>query len=288
MGENGLVDAGETTPDSGEINFDYSDTSGNGSFNFVSSDSDGDGCSDVIEAGFMDGNGDDYLGDTPPTVDSDGIVINASDGYELPNGDYLIYAPIIINTQPMDTSVCDGSDIQISIDTNTIDAIFWELSTNNGVSWVPLNDGGNYTNTKTSHLSLINMTASFSGNLYRAVLSKNGNTCGLISEEVVLTVEPLPIVTASVTLKQCDNNTDGFSPFNLNEANEKISSNYLNETFTFYETLADAQNNLNQIPNPNAYTNKTVNTDQIWDKRTKFNAERNTKKVMVYDVSLSA
>lgn len=268
VGDNGLADAGETAPDSGEINFNYSDTSNNGTFNFVSSDSDSDGCSDVIEAGFSDGNGNDYLGDSTPTVDSNGLVNNASDGYQTPNGDYLINAPIIINTQPIDTPVCDGGAVQISIDTNQIDGIFWEVSTDNGNNWTSLNDGGNYANTSTPDLSLINVPTSFSGNLYRAILSKNGNACGLISEVAKLSIEPLPVVAVSVTLKQCDNDTDGFSAFNLNEANEKISTNYLNEIFTFFETLSDAQNNKNQIPDATAFTNRTVNKDQIWAKTT--------------------
>ncbi|WP_157961158.1 T9SS type B sorting domain-containing protein [Lutibacter citreus] len=50
-------------------------------------------------------------------------------------------------------------------------------------------------------------------------------------------VNPLPILkNKTVILEQCDDDeiTDGFSIFNLNEANQLISKDYLNETFEFY------------------------------------------------------
>ena len=268
VGENGLVDAGETSPDSGAINFNYSDTTGDGIFNFTNSDSDGDGCSDVIEAGFTDGNGDDFLGNSTPTVNMNGLVNNASDGYQIPNTDYLITSVIQIDVQPMDSGVCLGENIVIDISTNSIDNIYWEVSQDNGASWTTITDGTNYSNSNTNTLTISNAPLSFSNHLYRAVLEKNGNACGLISESAKLTVEPLPVVASSVTLKQCDNDTDGYSAFNLNEANAKISNNYLNETFTFYESLADAQNDINDIPDPTAFTNRTVNSDKIWARTT--------------------
>lgn len=74
----------------------------------------------------------------------------------------------------------------------------------------------------------------------------------------------LPIITTIVSLKQCDDNIDGFSVFNLTEANAKISSNFANETFTYFETATDAQNNTNPITNVTAYTNQTVSNDIIY------------------------
>ena len=79
-----------------------------------------------------------------------------------------------------------------------------------------------------------------------------------------LIVRPLPTVNAAVTLRQCDTDTDGFSLFNLNEAASIISADYLNETFVFYPTLTDAQNDTNVIANPVAYENQVVTTDTVW------------------------
>lgn len=94
------------------------------------------------------------------------------------------------------------------------------------------------------------------GYLYRVFLIKNGNTCGLYSDAAVLTTYPLPVITTPITLKQCDDDTDGISTFNLTQKNDVISTNYLNETFTYYTTLAAAnsQNNAFLIANPIVYT----------------------------------
>ena len=95
-----------------------------------------------------------------------------------------------------------------------------------------------------------------SGYKYRVFLNKNGNTCGLISSAAILTTYALPVVTTPITLKQCDDNTDGITVFNLTQKNDFISINYLNETFTYYTNLtaAQTQNNTFLIPNPIAYT----------------------------------
>jgi gliding motility-associated-like protein len=81
-----------------------------------------------------------------------------------------------------------------------------------------------------------------------------------------LIVNPLPNSAASVELKQCDDDTDGFSNFNLNEAASDISTNFSNETFVFYPTLNDAQNNTSAITTSESVTfkNRTVTSDIVW------------------------
>jgi len=79
-----------------------------------------------------------------------------------------------------------------------------------------------------------------------------------------LVVNPLPVVAPLIELRQCDTDTDGFSAFNLNEAAQEISINFMNETFIFYPTQTDAENNMNAIPNPTTYQNPTVTTDRVW------------------------
>jgi gliding motility-associated-like protein len=81
-----------------------------------------------------------------------------------------------------------------------------------------------------------------------------------------LIVDPLPIITDTVELKQCDDDTDGFSLFNLNEAATDISTNFANETFVFYPTLADAENDTNAFTAAEAliFENRTVTTDVVW------------------------
>lgn len=90
--------------------------------------------------------------------------------------------------------------------------------------------------------------------IYTRIESNDREDCydtGLFS----LIVYDMPVVTPLVELFQCDDDADGFVNFNLTEANELISANYLNETFTYYTNQADAQTAVNAIGNPIAYTN---------------------------------
>ena len=109
----------------------------------------------------------------------------------------------------------------------------------------------------------INSTAN-SQAIYVRVENKNNAVCYDASVSFNLVVNTLPIISNVAELKQCDNDTDAFSDFNLNEAQSNISSNYTNESFTFYPTLKDAENDTNSIINPSVFTNRTVTSDTVW------------------------
>jgi len=79
-----------------------------------------------------------------------------------------------------------------------------------------------------------------------------------------ITVYDLPTVTPIVELRQCDDDLDGFSSFNLNEVKTEISANSENETITYHETELDAENRSNSILNFTDYLNETINSDSIW------------------------
>ncbi len=95
-------------------------------------------------------------------------------------------------------------------------------------------------------------------------IENNNNANCYDTTSLVLRVNPLPVVTSEVTLKQCDTDTDGFIPFNLTEANILISQNHAQEVFTFYETQADAEADVSPIANVTAYTNQTVTNDVVF------------------------
>ena len=94
-----------------------------------------------------------------------------------------------------------------------------------------------------------------SGYKYKVILNKNGNKCGLVSTPATLTTYTLPVLTSPITLKQCDNDTDGISDFNLTVNNPQISTNFATETFTYFTTQAGANTNdpLVKIANPIVY-----------------------------------
>jgi gliding motility-associated-like protein len=95
-------------------------------------------------------------------------------------------------------------------------------------------------------------------NIFARLENKLNNDC-FDTTSFQLIVNPLPVVNSEVTLKQCDTDTDGITDFNLTQANQLISSNFVNETFTYYLTQAHAESGLliDQIPTPTIYTNPT-------------------------------
>lgn len=74
----------------------------------------------------------------------------------------------------------------------------------------------------------------------------------------------LPSINQNTYLKQCDDNVDGLSFFNLEEAISKITANSSVEKITFHETLLDAQNGVNPILTPTAYLNKKASSDAVY------------------------
>lgn len=88
--------------------------------------------------------------------------------------------------------------------------------------------------------------------LFVRVESKANSNC-FATTTIDLVVHALPKIKNSVRLQQCDDDTDGLSIFNLTEANQLISSNYLLEDFTYYRSRTDAENEENKIAAPMAY-----------------------------------
>jgi len=264
FGINGFYNALETPVDSGKMNYTVADTDKDGTQNYISLDSDGDGCFDVIEAGFLDPNSDGYLGNIPVTVNAVGKVTSGV-GYTAPNSNYITIAPITITTQPQPQSQCETQNASFTIATSTpVDGYQWQLSIDNGATYTKVLDGNSYAGSTTATLQITNLSTSMNGYKYKVALSRNGNTCGLISAEAVLTVLARPNTAATVTLVQCDDNTDGFTDFNLNQAESQISPDYATETFTYFHSLAGAQNNdpNSKIANPTTYNNSNGNT--VW------------------------
>jgi gliding motility-associated-like protein len=97
-----------------------------------------------------------------------------------------------------------------------------------------------------------------------ARVENNGNTDCYGTAVVDLVVEALPQISDQVELLQCDDDTDGFSVFNLEESEGLISSNFQNELFTYHESAADAEAGVNAIANPLSYTNEVAVSDRLY------------------------
>ncbi|MFA9188315.1 T9SS type B sorting domain-containing protein [Flavobacterium sp. FBOR7N2.3] len=247
----GILDSTETT----------TDTDANGIPNYRDLDSDNDLCNDVIEAGFLDSNGDGMLGAiAPPTVDTNGLVTSGT-AYTAPNSNYITAAPILITTQPVIPPTCDLQNTSISIVANG-DSYQWQLSTN-GTTWSNLTNNSIYTGTSSNTLNINSVNQMMNGYKYRVFINRVGNSCGLISNETTLSVLNLPVVN-STTIKQCDDDLDARTTFNLTVKNNEISNNYTIETFSYFTTLAAANTNdsTQKIANPLAYVANNGTT--IW------------------------
>jgi gliding motility-associated-like protein len=263
FGTNGLFDGLETSPDSGKLNYSVTDTDSDGSFNYIDLDSDNDTCFDVFEAGFNDPDNDGLLGNNPLIVNTNGKVTSGL-GYSSPNGNYIIAAPIEITGQPQAKPTCELQNTTISVLDNGGNSYQWQLSTD-GTSWNAISNNANYSGVTTNTLSLIRVINAMNGYKYRVKLEKIGNCPGLISAETTLTVYQLPAVNA-ITIVQCDDDTDGFSDFNLTVKNEVISSNFATETFSYYTTLlgAETADAGKLITNPIAFRNTTAASMPVW------------------------
>ncbi|SNR54022.1 Ig-like domain-containing protein [Lutibacter flavus] len=112
--------------------------------------------------------------------------------------------------------------------------------------------------------------------IYFKIENKNLTKCSVTSSFEIEVYKLPVIINSEVTLEQCDNDetNDGFSVFNLNEANELISADYQNETFKFYRDAAYT----NLIEDPIAYENPSVINSSVFVKiKTINNCERFAK-----------
>ncbi|HSN48839.1 MAG TPA: T9SS type B sorting domain-containing protein, partial [Flavobacterium sp.] len=248
----GILDSAETG----------NDLDGDTIRNYRDLDSDQDLCSDVIEAGFSDPDGDGKFGNSPITVDSNGLVIGAP--YTTPHNNYLISAPIIITKQPTVAPTCELQNATISLVDNGGNSYQWQLSTD-GVKWNSRTNDTTYPDVTANPLTIIGVTNAMNGYKYRVILNKTGNSCSLTSAETTLTVYVLPVVN-DIKIIQCDDDLDAISTFNLTVKNDVISSNSANETFTYYKTLAGANtaDTVQLITTPLAFTNTTPGTMPVW------------------------
>ena len=255
FGTNGLANSLETIPDNGVLNYTITNTDADASNNYLDLDNDADGCNDVIEAGFLDSNADGLLGSiTPPTVNANGLVTSGV-GYTTPNINYITAAPISITTQPQDVTTCELQSATFTLTSNPVNSYQWQISIDGGITWSNLINTTTYSGVTTISLTVSNVSPLMNGYQYRVFLNKNGNSCGLYSSAAILTTYALPVVTSPITLKQCDDDTDGISDFNLTEKNDFISANFALETFTYFTTFAAANSNNTtfQIITPTLY-----------------------------------
>jgi hypothetical protein len=180
------------------------DTDGDGDPDYFDLDSDGDGCDDVIEAGFVDDNGDGLLGNNN-AVDIEqtdwGEVLDTINGYTEPNDldgngiyDFQEAATAPSATvDPSDQSVSSGEDASFTSG-GTGDVAIWQESIDAGNTWNDITNGGIYDGATTTTLDLTGVTLSMNSYQYRYYLKTRAYACDSIDSSAVaiLTVSALP------------------------------------------------------------------------------------------------
>lgn len=145
------------------------------------------------------------------------------------------------------SSNCVGNTTTFSFQTNQpVISAFWNFG--DGITSNSLNPTHIYTNPGSYNVSVSIVTP-----------------FGIGSNNTTIQIHPTPTLQNNVfTLKQCDDDIDGFSAFNLTALNQSmvVSTNGL--TFSYFETISEAENNINPINNFLFYVNQVVTTDQVF------------------------
>lgn len=166
-------------------------------------DSDGDGCPDSVEAGFTDPDEDLILGNSPVSVDLNGIGTGQG-GYTTPldldvNGiyDYMEFgAAPTITIEPTSQKVLSVANATFSVTATGATQYQWQESADGGTNFTDIVDGTEYAGTITSSLTVLSVAIGKNGYMYRAILSHNSFICEQTqSNEITLTVGLRTVIT---------------------------------------------------------------------------------------------
>jgi gliding motility-associated-like protein len=143
-------------------------------------------------------------------------------------------------------NTCVGVPATFQLNNSAITDAVWNFG--DGTTSTVLNPSHTYNNPGTFTVSV-------------TVTTPNGT--GTNTREIV--IYPLPtLLNNSVTLKQCDDDNDGFSAFNLTEVNALLVNTTAGLIITYHPTLQDAKDNTAAISNTTNYTNQTVSNQTLF------------------------
>ena len=113
------------------------------------------------------------------------------------NADLNINPLADITVHPVDNNLCQGesANFTVTIDGNPPATGYqWQYSSNGGVGWVNISNSFFYSGALTNSLSITPAPPTFSGFLYRCIITSPGS-CNIASNSALLTVNPLPSVS---------------------------------------------------------------------------------------------
>ena len=111
-----------------------------------------------------------------------------------------VNVPINITVQPVNAIVCTDKVATFSVTvTGTSPNYQWQESTNGGVTYTAVANGGVYSGATSATLTITNPPVSMSGNRYRVIIAGAAPCGNVTSNPATLTVNPLPTVVLSAS-----------------------------------------------------------------------------------------
>jgi subtilisin-like proprotein convertase family protein len=108
-----------------------------------------------------------------------------------------------VTVPPSNLTICAGGTATFAVTATGAGITYqWQESTNGGITYTTITNGGAYSGANTNTLTIANVPATFNNNRYRVVI---GGTCppNAISAAAILTVNPLPNITVSPASPIC-------------------------------------------------------------------------------------
>ncbi len=144
--------------------------------------------------------------------------------------DYGVYivstapcSPVVITTQPTDSTLCEGSNAQFSVLVENHGGSRWQVNTGSG--WSDLSNGGVYTGTGSKNLKITGATTTMDGYEYR-YRSRSSTCTEDTSNTVTLNVNGLAaIATQPSNASICDGESTTFSVTASNVGTDKWQVN---------------------------------------------------------------
>lgn len=114
-----------------------------------------------------------------------------------------------ITAQPINKSICAGSNTTFAITASGASSYQWQVSTNGGTSWTNVTNGGIYSTATTATLTITGATVSNNNSQYRCITT---NTCGTTNTSAgTLTVTASPTITNTTPGSRCGTGTVNLS-----------------------------------------------------------------------------
>ena len=181
-------------------------------------DSDNDGCVDTIEAGHTDPDNDGYLGNSPVTVDANGLVTGQG-GYTGATGNELLATQVTVNTAPTNQNINNGSSATFTIDASSVNTTTFSAGTPDYASGIDssgqlqyqwqedgsdLSNSGVYSGVTTNTLTIADATG-LGGRTYTVLVTHSNNNCIAESRSADLIVTPNITINDSSTVEGTNN-----------------------------------------------------------------------------------